>query len=180
MGMDDVLLSQESNWFHGSVKRGLKPGDVLLPQTRSGYKGWAPRAATLYDPGEDDRANFVFIAPSLIQALLYSIGPNANGGGLYRVYPLGEIAPDIECSDNQFTCEKAKVVEDLSETLLTWDELFSDIVPVNKRIITLKSSMETNLRKSGYSGPSLSAPPLTISQIQALLISRMAGSEATQ
>jgi len=99
---------------------------------------------------------------------------------LYRVYPLGEIAPDIECPDNQFTCEKAQVVEDLSEALTTWDELFSDIVPVNRRIITLKASMEATLRQSGYSGPSLSTPPMTVSQIQALLISRMAGSEATQ
>jgi len=115
--------TEPNQWFHGSRHKGLPIGELLLPQSQSGVRGWTQDPTT-------PRRSYLYISPCSVVCALYSTarknGPKPEDylGAVYRVEvdDYRTIERDTLHPDIQFHCQGARIVADVTDSPFPWQE----------------------------------------------------------
>jgi hypothetical protein len=124
------MAIDKTAWYHGSVTRGLLPGQYIEPPSVTGiYRRIHPSCGTCADCllriaaglTDEKRRNSVYVSNIKALAQLY-----AHGVATYKVQPIGLLECDPVFPELQSLCPRAVVLEDVSDHQQDWA---TDLVP---------------------------------------------------
>ena len=113
--------TEPNQWFHGSRYKGLPAGELLVPQSQGGFRGWTQDPTT-------PRRDYLYVSQCSAVCALYSTGrrtgpiPEDYAGAVYRVEVEGLVERDTLFPDVQSRCRGARIVADVTDSPFPWRE----------------------------------------------------------